>query len=267
MYDTDLNDAQWAHVARFIPAAKHGGRPRTTSERAALNAILYVVKTGCHWRLLPREFPPWQTVFRYFAEWRRRGVYRKLNAALLSLMRVSERENPLPTIAVIDTQSVKTGKYAGEKTRGFDGGKKVKGRKRVLVTDKLGLLIEAAVVPANMHDTKCAEKVFAKIARKYRALTNSIKVVYADQGFRGSLLAGFVKSQMKARIETSENLTKAGGPFVPAKKRWVVERTFSWLYDCYRLQFDRERTPKNSLAMVRLASIRWMLRRLYAPPT
>ena len=263
IYDTDLTDEHWSMVARYIPAAKAGGRPREVDVRSILNAVMFVVKTGCHWRLLPKDFPKWQNVYRYYAEWRARGVYRKLHAALHALVRVGEGRKPSPTLAVVDTQSIKTGKYAATHTRGFDGGKKVKGRKRVLVVDSLGLMIDAAVVPANTHDTKAAQKVFAKIKRKKHRAAKTIKAVFADKGFLGSTLSGWLKAQMSATIHVTANLTRTMKQFIPAKKRWVVERSFAWMGDYYRLSVDRERQSRNSLAMIRLASIRLMLRRLY----
>lgn len=267
IYDTDLDDEQWALVARYIPAAKTGGRPRTNNARAILNGVLYVVKTGCHWRSLPKDFPPWQTVYRYFAEWRKRGVYRKLHAALYPMIRVLDNRALTPSALVIDTQSVKTGKYAAVDTRGFDGGKKVKGRKRIMVVDTLGNMVDASILPANTHDTKCAQHGLSRICKKLRKVVATVKTVFADKGFQGSNLAGWVKTNIGARMNVTENLTKSGGPFVPTKKRWVVERAFAWMGDYYRLSVDRERDPRNSLAMVRLASIRLMLRRLVPPPT
>ena len=252
-------------MAPFIPVAKTGGRPRTTDPRAVLSAIFYVAKTGCQWRQLPKGFPPWQTVFGYYTEWRRRGFYRKLNAALYALVRTLEGRTPTPSALVIDTQSVKTGKYAPVESRGYDGGKKVKGRKRVLIVDTLGYMVDASVVTANTHDTKAAITGLARIKKKLKKVVATVQTVYADKGFQGALLSGWVKANLGASMNVTANLTKANEPFVPAKKRWVVERTFAWLGDYRRLDKDHERSIAHSRAMVRLASIRFLLRTLYPP--
>lgn len=260
-YDTDLTDCQWSFIQRYIPAPKTGGRRRTTDEREVVDAILYLLKSGCHWRLLPKEFPPWQTVYRYFVAWRRKGVIKRIHYAIYQKARIAEGKKPDPTALVIDSQSVKTGKCAAINTRGFDGGKKVKGRKRNMVTDTLGLLVDVSTTRANLHDTKGAKVSLRKFAKRQKKKT--IKTVFADKGYRGDNLAGWVKANLGATMQIGNNMTVAGGAFVPAKKRWVVERGFAWLGDYYRLSVDRERLQRNSNTMVRLAFIRLMLRRLW----
>ncbi len=263
-YDTDLTDEQWATIKPFIPPPQKGGRPRTTDERVVVNGLLYLVTGGCKWRLLPKEFGPWQTVYRYFAEWRRLGVWRRIHEALYTLMRAGAGAALTPSYVVIDTQSVKTGKVAAVETRGFDGGKKIKGRKRVLVVDSQGLMVNAQVVPANTHDTKAAQKVLAKVARR-RSFVRSIETVHADKGFDGKNLAGWVRTNLGAVMRTTENPAQKEKKFIPVKKRWVVERSFAWVLDYWRLSVDRERHTRNSLAMLRLAFMRIMLRRIYPP--
>lgn len=260
-YDTDLTDLQWTMISCYIPTPKTGGRPRTTNEREVVNAILYLVKTGCHWRSLPSDFPPWQTVYRFFIAWRQKLVWRKIQRKLYEKAREAEGRKLRPTAVVIDSQSVKTGKMASVSSRGFDGGKRVKGRKRHMVTDTLGLMVDVSVTPANVHDTKGAQFVLNKIAKRQNKQT--IKTVFADKGYSGANLAGWVAKKFSgAVVQTSANLAQKFKKFVPAKKRWVVERSFAWLGDYYRLSIDRERHPVNSMTMVRLAFIRLILRRL-----
>jgi putative transposase len=153
--------------------------------------MLYLVKTGCQWRSIPSEFPPWQTVYRYFAAWRRKGVWKRIHYALYRKARVSEGKKRHPTALVIDSQSVKTGKMVAMKTRGFDGGKKVKGRKRNMLTDTLGLLVDVSVTPANMHDTIGAQKVLTKYIQNHKK-KSVVQTLFADQGYSGATLARLI---------------------------------------------------------------------------
>jgi putative transposase len=223
--DADLTDEQWAIVAPLLPPAKTGGRPRTTDLRSTLNAVLFLVKERCRWRTLNpmRDFPPWPTVYRYFAAWKRRGIRHRIHYHLYGMVRVTlEDRKPQPTALVIDTQSIKTSKMAGKVTRGYDGGKKIKGRKRVIVTDTCGLLVEGSVTRANMHHTRgCATSSdqgsrIPQTARRQKSVRR--------QGFPRTPFAGWVKSHPGAVVETSANPTKAatGGKlseFVVAKRR------------------------------------------------
>jgi putative transposase len=264
-FDTDLTDEQWATLAPFIPKAKTGGRPRKTDMRAVVNAILFLVKSGCHWRTIDPipHFPPWETVYGYFRDWRRKSVWKKIHYHLYERVRGEiEKREPQPSAIVIDTQSIKTTKMAAIKSRGFDGGKRVKGRKRVLVTDTLGLLVDVSVVPANTHDTKAGERVLTKVAKRYKK-KKTIQTVFADKGFQGPNLASWVKAKLGAVMQIGENMTSKVTGFVPAKKRWVVERTNAWNLDYRRLVVDHERLLKNSMTMIRIAFIRICLRRLY----
>jgi len=247
VYPTDLTDAQ------------------TTNFRAVVDGILYLLRSGCQWRLLPTQFPPWQMVYRWYAFWRRKGVWRKVHAVLYAKVRRHEKRCSTPSAVVIDSQSVKTGKVVPKKTRGFDGGKRIKGRKRHLVTDTLGLMVEAAITPANVHDTKGGQKVVERIAKR-PDLKDSIEVVHGDKAYAGSPFKQFVRRKLQAIVKTSENLTRVVKKFVPAKQRWVIERSFAWLGDYYRLKVDNERDPRNSLTMLRIASINVMLRRLHPLP-
>ncbi len=259
-YDTDLTDEQWGLIKRHIPRAKKGGRPRSTNMRRVVDAILYVVTHGCKWRGLPKDFPPWETVYYYFSALQARGRWRRIHYDLYTKVRRAAGKDELPSLLVIDTQSVKTGKCASAETKGYDGGKRVKGRKRVLMTDSLGLMVDISMTTANRHDTKGGKKVLSKY--RNRVKNPRVKKVVADKGFRGSMLSGYVKSAFKAVLEIGQNHTTVKTGFVPAKNRWVVERGFAWLGDYRRLTIDYERSMKHSCTMVRLAFIRLMLRRL-----
>jgi putative transposase len=261
-YDTDLTDAQWTIVKGFIPKPKTGGRPRTTDEREVLNAVFYFLKTGCHWRSLPTDFPPWETVYYYFIAWRKKLVWRKIQHHLYGMARKAEGRDAIPTAVVVDSQSVKTGKLARKASRGFDGGKKIKGRKRHVVTDTLGLMMDVSVTPANVHDTKGARFALNKIAKRLKKKAKKIQAVFADKGYQGSNFGGWVRDKFGAAVQITANLTKKFQRFIPAKKRWVVERGFAWLGDYRRLDKDQERHMVNSMTMIRLVFIRMMLRRL-----
>jgi putative transposase len=228
-----------------------------------VNAIFYFLKTGCQWRQLPSDFPPWQTVYGYYIAWRRKCVWKKIQHHLYEQARLHEQRKVQPSAVVVDSQSVKTGKLARKASRGFDGGKRIKGRKRHIVTDTLGLLVDVSVTPANVHDTKGARFALNKIAKRLKKKARKIKAVFADKGYRGSNFAGWVQDKFGATVEITANLTKTAQRFIPAKKRWVVERGFAWLGDYRRLDKDQERHMVNSMTMIRLVFIRMMLRRLF----
>jgi putative transposase len=256
-YASDLNDLQWEQIEPFIPNARHGGRPRTTDERQIMNAILYVLRAGVQWRMLPREFPPWQTVYRYFRDWQKRGVFRRMQRYVYELTRICWNRETSPSAIVIDSQSVKTGKAGGK--RGYDGGKKVKGRKRHVITDTLGYLVDVVVTPANVHDVHGARKVLTKAKRW---LKKKPKVVFADKGYQGEPLAKWVRDEIGAQMQTSNNPAMVAKKFIPMKKRWVVERQFAWFGDYRRLDKDHERQMAHSTAFLRLSMVSFMLRQI-----
>ena len=256
-YASDLNDLQWEQIEPFIPDAKRGGRPRTTNAREIVNAILYQARTGCQWRMLPHHFPPWQTVYRYFRDWQKRGVVRRIYRYVYELTRICWNRDGAPSALVIDSQSVKTGKAGGP--RGYDGGKKVKGRKRHVITDTLGYMVDIVVTPANVHDVHGARKVLTKAKRW---LKKKPKVIFADKGYQGEPLAKWVKAEIGAEMHTSANPAMKTKQFIPVKKRWVVERQFAWFGDYRRLDKDQERKIAHSTAFLRWSMISFMLRQI-----
>lgn len=185
------------------------------------------------------------------------GIVQEIQRALYRLVRIADMREPDPSVLVIDSQSVKTGKAGG--VRGFDGGKRVKGRKRHLVVDSTGLMVDVVVSPANVHDTHGARRVIEKLSKW---MMGSPKLLYADGGYGGNPFRSWVKQNLGSRVEISENLAMTAKRFVPAKQRWVVERTFAWFGDYRRLDKDHERLIRNSTAMIRWAVIKLMLNRL-----
>ena len=180
-YDTDLSDAEWNHLHPRLPKAKHGGRPRTTDLREVLNAVFYVSKSGCHWRLLPHDFPVWQTVYMYFRDWQDDGTWKTLHDFLRRKIRRADGRNGSASAAIIDSQSVKA---SGEARKtGFDAGKKIKGRKRHILVDTLGLLIAVVIHSADIQDRDGAKLVFKEAGSQSR-----LQLVWADGGYAGQLI-------------------------------------------------------------------------------
>ncbi|WRH89869.1 IS5 family transposase [Nguyenibacter sp. L1] len=252
-------------IRRFLPRRKAGRRGRTVDMRHVINGIFYITVNGCKWRNLPKDFPPWETVYRYFNHMSEYGHWAKIQAALYELMRSREGREAEPSFVALDSQSVKTGKCASEDTRGFDGGKRIKGRKRHVIVDTLGNIVDAIVTKANEHDTKGGMKLLRKLKSRWKL--NRLKKLVADKGYQGKEFSQYVKINFDADVEIGENHTSPETGFVPAQKRWLVERGFAWFGDYRRLSVDYERLIRNSESMLRLGMIRLMLRRLFPVPS
>lgn len=262
-YPTDLTDRQWSIVEPLLPDAPSGpaGRPPVHSKREILNAIFYLNRAGCAWRMLPKDFPSWKTVYWYFSRWRDDGTLNKLHDALREQVRVKEEyRNPVPSAGIVDSQSVKGADTVSASTRGFDAGKKINGRKRHIVVDTVGLLLVVMVTAASVQDRDGGRGI---LKRLHSAL-QSVRHVFADGGYRGRLLP-IAKSAWGIVVEVVSKPADQRG-FAVLPRRWVVERTFSWLMRWRRLVRDYERLPATHEAMVKWAMVGNMLNRLSPPP-
>ena len=253
-YPSDMTDREWLLTAPFIPSAKSGGRPRTTDMREVVNALLYIAASGCSWRLLPKCFAPVSTMRRYFYAWRDTGLFDAINMVLVMNLREIEGREASPSGGVIDSQSVKTTESGG--VCGYDAGKKVKGRKRHIVTDTCGYLIFILVHAADIQDRDGAVDVLKAI--RYRFLW--LRHVFADGGYAGDKLRRALKGHGSWTLEIIKRSDTAKG-FELLPRRWVVERTFAWLGRCRRLAKDWERSIASSTAWALIASIRMLTRR------
>jgi putative transposase len=282
-YPTDLSDEEWRLLEPYLPAPKRRGRPRLRSPREILDAVFYVLKSGCQWRMLPRDFPPWKTVFHYFRRWRIDGTWERMNRALRRRLRERLDREPEPSAGIVDAQSVETTGVGGEQ-RGFDGGKKVRGRKRHILVDTEGLLVEARVHSAKVPDQDGIKRLLDPARDRLPRLS----YLWVDAGYRGrgkewaeealGVEVEVVNRSPKPppekvlRIWAREWFKEGGNmdlgklPKRPAfeklPRRWVAERTFAWFSHNRRMSKDYERLCSAGEAFIHAAMTRLMARRL-----
>lgn len=251
-YPSNLSDQQWELIKIMIPPARHGGRKRTTDMRRVVEALLYLVRTGAAWRYLPQEFPPWKTVYYYFSKWSAQGVWAEMNTILTRILREKSGRNRSPSLGIVDSQSVKA--HYGE-ARGWDGFKKVRGRKRHLIVDTLGLILSCAVYAANERDPHGGVRALDQLPSRF---LDRLKTILGDAAYVGPFddVAWFhygIKVERKKASNLESNLKP---------KRWIVERTFAWFNHFRRLSRDYERKLQNSESIIYLAMVAIMIKRI-----
>jgi putative transposase len=248
-YPTNVSDSQWQIIAKNLDTE----RSRKYELREVVNAILYVVKTGCQWRMLPGDFAPWKLVYYYFSTWKKRGLFEIIHESLVEKVRLVNGKNEEPTAGIIDTQSVKNTLVSCE-DKGFDAGKKIKGIKRHIIVDTLGLVLAVVIQSASVQDRDGAVSVITKMTEDWR----KVKKIFADGGYRGKLI-DIVKMKFKIGLEIIKRNELPGFKILP--KRWIVERTFAWIDTNRRTSKNYERLNNTSVAIVHLSAIRIMLKR------
>lgn len=258
-YATELSREPYELLQTLLPASSARGRPRRVNLMLVLQGILYVLVSGCAWRLLPKEYPPYSTVYDYFAKWRDDGSWKRMHDQLFVWVRVTAGREPSPSAASMDSQTVPTAVMVHEAV-GDDGGKQIKGRKRFTLVDTLGLLIAVQVVAASVPERQGAQQLLTAL-HHHRERVPRLTRIWVDKGFSGE---DFIHTIMDAFRWILEVILRPHGAqgFVLLPKRWSVERTYGWLHWCRRLIVDYERLPASSEAFMHIAMIRLMLRRL-----
>jgi len=259
-YESDLTDAEWALVAPLIPPAKHGGAHRTVDVREVLNGLLYILSTSCQWRAIPKDLPPHSTLHDYLDRWDGDGTLERIHHALYVQCREQAGREASPTVAIIDSQSVRSAEKGGRAIDpvGYDSGKKIKGKKRHLLVDTEGLVLQVIVHAADIQDRDGGVLLLASLF----GLFPFLRTLYADAGYQGPKFQNALKRVLRrVKLEIVKRSDAAKG-FVVLPKRWIVERTIGWLNRCRRLAKDWENLNRKARAFLRLASIRLMVRRL-----
>jgi len=259
-YPSDVTDRQWTLIEPLLPPPNTEGRPEKHPRREIANAIFSVLRTGCSWRQLPHDLPPWQTVYWYFKRWRDDGTVDRLHDALRDRLRDGVGRDPMASAGIVDAQSVKGADTVGRDTRGYDAGKRVNGRKRHIVVDTLGLLLVAMVTAASVQDRDGG----ARVLERLRFTMPSVVTVFADGGYAGRLVV-YARQVLRVTVDVVRKPADQRG-FAVLPRRWVVERTFAWIVRCRRLDHDYERLPATAEAMTKWAMIGIMTRRLAPAP-
>ena len=248
-YPTNVSDSQWQIISKYLDVERN----RKYELREIVNAILYLVKTGCQWRMLPGDFPQWTIVYYYFSVWKQNGILEQIHECLVEKIRKQRNRKEEPSVGIIDAQSVKS-TLVSSQDKGFDAGKKIKGIKRHIIVDTLGLILAVVIQSASVQDRDGATSVINKLTENWKKIIK----IFADSGYRGELIA---KVQTRFKIELEIIKRNELHTFKVLPKRWIVERTFAWIDTNRRNSKNYERLNNTSVAMVHLAAIRIMLNR------